>query len=53
MRVTTIHAPGDIRLGEVPDPVLSAPTDAIVRVVAGAICGFRPVALPGCMKPIG
>ena len=39
MRATTIHAPGDIRLGEVPDPVLAAPTDAIVRVVAGCICG--------------
>jgi threonine dehydrogenase-like Zn-dependent dehydrogenase len=39
MRATTIHAPGDIRLSDVPDPVLSAPTDAIVRVVAGAICG--------------
>ena len=39
MRATTIHAPGDVRFGEVPDPVLSAPTDAIVRVVAGAICG--------------
>lgn len=39
MRATTIHAPGDIRAAEVPDPVLSAPTDAIVRVVAGAICG--------------
>jgi threonine dehydrogenase-like Zn-dependent dehydrogenase len=39
MRAATIHAPGDIRLSDVPDPVLSAPTDAIVRVVAGAICG--------------
>ena len=39
MRATTIHAPGDIRLSDVPDPVLSAPTDAIVNVVAGSICG--------------
>jgi threonine dehydrogenase-like Zn-dependent dehydrogenase len=39
VRATTFHAPGDIRLSDVPDPVLSAPTDAIVRVVAGAICG--------------
>ena len=39
MRATTIHAPGDIRLSDVPDPVLSAPTDAIVRVVAGSVCG--------------
>ena len=39
MRATTIHAPGDIRLSDVPDPVLSAPTDAVVKVVAGSICG--------------
>ncbi|NUQ31818.1 MAG: alcohol dehydrogenase catalytic domain-containing protein, partial [Dermatophilaceae bacterium] len=39
MRATTIHAPGDIRLSEVPDPTIEAPTDAIVRVTAGCICG--------------
>ena len=39
MRATTIHAPGDVRISEVPDPVISTPTDAIVRVTAGCICG--------------
>lgn len=39
MRATTIHAPGDIRVTEVPDPVLKRPTDAIVRVTAGCVCG--------------
>ena len=39
MRATTIHAPGDIRFEEVADPVIEQPTDAIVRVVAGCICG--------------
>ena len=39
MRATTIHAPRDIRLAEVADPIISAPTDAIVRVTAGCICG--------------
>jgi threonine dehydrogenase-like Zn-dependent dehydrogenase len=39
MRATTIHGPGDITLAQVPDPVLRADTDAIVRVVAGCICG--------------
>ena len=39
MRATTIHAPGDIRFEEVPDPVIEQPTDAIVKVVAGCICG--------------
>lgn len=39
MRATTIHGPRDIRFEEVRDPVLRKPTDAIVRVVAGCICG--------------
>ncbi len=39
MRATTIHAARDIRLSEVPDPTIDAPTDAVVRVVAGCICG--------------
>jgi threonine dehydrogenase-like Zn-dependent dehydrogenase len=39
MRATTIHAPGDIRISEVPDPAISTPTDAIVKVTAGCICG--------------
>ena len=39
MRATTIHAPGDIRFEEVPDPTIEEPTDAVVRVVAGCICG--------------
>ena len=39
MRATTIHGPGDIRLSEVPVPAIAAPTDAIVKVVAGCICG--------------
>jgi threonine dehydrogenase-like Zn-dependent dehydrogenase len=39
MRATTIHGPRDIRFGEVPDPTIQKPTDAIVKVVAGCICG--------------
>jgi len=39
MRATTIHAPGDIRFEDVPDPTIEAPTDAIVQVVRGCICG--------------
>ena len=39
MRATVIHAPGDVRLEEVPDPKLYADTDAVVRVVASCICG--------------
>lgn len=39
MRATTIHGAGDIRVEEVPDPVLKKPTDAIIKVTAGCICG--------------
>lgn len=39
MRATVLHAPGDVRLSEVPDPTLQKPTDAVVRVVASCICG--------------
>ncbi len=39
MRVATIHAPRDIRLEERPEPTIDAPTDAIVKVTAGCICG--------------
>jgi threonine dehydrogenase-like Zn-dependent dehydrogenase len=39
MRVATIHAPGDIRVEERPDPTISEPTEAIVRVTASCVCG--------------
>jgi threonine dehydrogenase-like Zn-dependent dehydrogenase len=39
MRATTIHDTRDIRLSEVPDPTIDADHQAIVRVVAGCICG--------------
>ncbi|MFJ2651783.1 zinc-dependent alcohol dehydrogenase family protein [Streptomyces sp. NPDC087420] len=39
MRATVIHAPHDIRVEEVPDPVIQLPTDAVVRVLRACICG--------------
>ncbi|MFL6109321.1 MAG: zinc-dependent alcohol dehydrogenase family protein [Marmoricola sp.] len=39
MRVTTIHAPGDIRLEDRPVPEIGAPTDAVIKITAGCICG--------------
>src|SRR3546814_4599530 len=39
MHAATIHAAGDIRWQEVPDPKISKDTEAIVKVVAGCICG--------------
>ena len=39
MRATVLYSDHDIRLDEVPDPVLVNGTDAIVRVVAACVCG--------------
>jgi threonine dehydrogenase-like Zn-dependent dehydrogenase len=39
MRSTIIHAPGDIRLEERPDPSILVPTDAVIRTVATCVCG--------------
>ncbi|MDT7845447.1 zinc-dependent alcohol dehydrogenase family protein [Streptomyces justiciae] len=39
MRATVIHAPGDIRVEDVPEPELVEPTDAIIRTVATCVCG--------------
>lgn len=39
MRATLIYGADDIRVEEVPDPVLREPTDAVVRVLRSCICG--------------
>ena len=39
MRATLIHGAGDVRVGEVPDPTIQRPTDAVVRVVRACVCG--------------
>ena len=39
MKAVVYHGVGDIRLEDVPDPKIEAPTDAIVRITASAICG--------------
>jgi threonine dehydrogenase-like Zn-dependent dehydrogenase len=39
MRATYIYGAGDIRVINVPDPVIQQPTDATVRVVRACICG--------------
>lgn len=39
MKAATFHAPGDIRVEDVPDPRIEQPTDAIVRITHTAICG--------------
>ena len=39
MRGVVMHAPGDVRVEERPDPEIQLPTDAIIRVTATCICG--------------
>jgi threonine dehydrogenase-like Zn-dependent dehydrogenase len=39
MRVTTIHGPGDVRLEDRPQPTVTDPAQAVVRVVASCVCG--------------
>jgi threonine dehydrogenase-like Zn-dependent dehydrogenase len=39
MQATVMYGAGDVRVEEVPDPTIHEPTDALVRVTAGAICG--------------
>ncbi|MFE2561481.1 zinc-dependent alcohol dehydrogenase family protein [Streptomyces sp. NBC_00090] len=39
MRATTIHAPFDMRVEDVPDPVIKDSTDVVLRVLRACICG--------------
>src|SRR5712692_2733622 len=39
MRAAIYKGPRAIEVGERPDPVISAPTDAVVRVVLACVCG--------------
>ena len=39
MKAVVWHAPGNIRVDTVPDPVVQDPFDAVVRITTSAICG--------------
>jgi threonine dehydrogenase-like Zn-dependent dehydrogenase len=39
MKAAIFSGPGSVEAGERPDPVIQEPTDAIVRVVLGCVCG--------------
>jgi len=39
MRAVTFHGKRDVRVDDVPDPVIEEPTDAIVRITSTALCG--------------
>lgn len=53
-----IHAPGDVRYEQRPDPTIVEPTDAVVRTVAACVCGsdlwrYRGIAPVPRPAPIG
>ncbi len=39
MRAVTYQAPGEVRIDEVPEPVLSSPDEAIIAIEASGVCG--------------
>jgi threonine dehydrogenase-like Zn-dependent dehydrogenase len=39
MKAAIFKGPGMVQAGERPDPVIQEPTDAVVRVVLGCVCG--------------
>jgi threonine dehydrogenase-like Zn-dependent dehydrogenase len=39
MRGVVLHAPGDVRVDDRPDPRIEKSTDAIIRVTASCVCG--------------
>jgi threonine dehydrogenase-like Zn-dependent dehydrogenase len=39
MRAAVFGGPRSIEVADRPDPVIAAPTDAVVRVVLGCVCG--------------
>ncbi|MET8408501.1 zinc-dependent alcohol dehydrogenase family protein [Streptomyces sp. NPDC005195] len=39
MRATLLYQAGDVRVEDVADPKIQQPTDAVVRIVVGCVCG--------------
>ena len=39
MRGVVMHAPGDVRVEDLPEPTILKPTDAIIRLAAACVCG--------------
>ena len=57
MRATVYHGPYSLEVVERPDPVITAPTDAVVRVSLGCVCGsdlwYYRGESPHALGPIG
>jgi threonine dehydrogenase-like Zn-dependent dehydrogenase len=39
LRGAVLHAPGDVRVEDRPDPRIEQPTDAVIRLAAACVCG--------------
>lgn len=52
MKAVVFHGIGDIRLDDAPEPKIQAPTDAIVRITASAICGTDLHMVRGTLGPM-
>lgn len=52
MKAVVFHGIGDIRLDEVKEPKIEAPTDVIVRITAAAICGTDLHMIRGTLGPM-
>ena len=57
MRAAIFGGPRSIEVGDRPDPVVAMPTDAVVRVVLGCVCGsdlwYYRGESPHALGPIG
>ena len=57
MRAAVFAGPRSIEVTDRPDPVIAAPTDAVVRVVLGCVCGsdlwYYRGESPHALGPIG
>lgn len=36
---TKLYAPGDVRIEEMPEPIIQKPTDAVIKLAATCVCG--------------
>lgn len=58
MRGTVLHAPGDVRVEDRPDPTIEQPTDAVIRLSATCVCGsdlwpYRGIEKVSRPRPMG
>ncbi len=52
MKAVVFHGIGDIRLDDVPEPIIEDQTDAIVRLTSSAICGTDLHFVRGTVAPV-